>query len=71
MLARSRPVLVLEHVPPAAALYGSSSEEIWELLAGLGYELLELTGGAPLTRDGFLAAAGTAVNWLARPSTAS
>ena len=71
MLARARPVLVLEHVPPAAALYGSSSEEIWELLAGLGYELLELTGGAPLTRDGFLAAAGTAVNWLARPSTAS
>lgn len=71
MLARSRPVLIFEHVPSAAALYGAGSAEIWELLAGLGYELLELTGGAPMTRERFLAAAGTAVNWLARPPPAS
>jgi FkbM family methyltransferase len=71
MLARSRPVLVFEHVPSAAALYGASTEQLWELLAGLDYELLELTGGPPLTRQGFLsAAAGTAVNWLARPQAA-
>ncbi len=69
MLARSRPILVFEHVPSAAALYGASSEELWELLNGLGYELLELTGSPPLTREGFLAATGTAVNWLARPSS--
>ena len=71
MLARSQPILVFEHVPSAAALYGAATEEIWELLTGLGYELSELTGSPPLTREGFLAAAGTAVNWLGRPQAAS
>ena len=71
-LARSRPLVVFEHVPEAAALYGAGSVEIWDELSGLGYELLALTGGAPLDRQGFAAAAGggSVVNWLARPPAA-
>lgn len=69
MLARARPLVVFEHVAAAAALYGASSREIWELLSGLGYELLALGGGPPLAREAFAAAAAQAgeVNWLARP----
>jgi len=68
VLGRARPVLVIEHVPTAAALYGASSAEIWEELSETGYELMDLTGGPPLGREAFLAAAGGgAVNWLARP----
>ncbi len=64
-LARAHPLILLEHVPSAAALYGARSEQIWDLLAELGYELRALTGGPPLGRDAF-AAPGATVNWLAR-----
>jgi FkbM family methyltransferase len=68
-LARARPLVVFEHVQAAAALYGASSGEVWDLLSGLGYELLSLTGSGPLTREAFASAsAGTQVNWLARPA---
>ncbi len=66
-LARAHPLILLEHVPSAAALYGARSEEIWDLLSELGYELLALTHGSPLSRDAFAAAEGD-VNWLARPA---
>jgi FkbM family methyltransferase len=67
LLARARPLVVFEHVAPAAALYGSRSEGIWDLFAELGYEVFTVTGDGPLTRDRF-AAATTIVNWLARPT---
>ncbi|HXB15559.1 MAG TPA: FkbM family methyltransferase [Solirubrobacteraceae bacterium] len=68
-LARARPLVLFEHVAEAAALYGASSDEIFQELSKLGYELLPLTGGAPLSRETFAAGAsgGSAVNWLARP----
>jgi FkbM family methyltransferase len=65
-LGRARPLIVFEHVADAAALYGASSGELWDELSGLGYEVLTLTGGAPLDRAGFCAPGGE-VNWLARP----
>jgi FkbM family methyltransferase len=73
VLARARPLVLFEHVADAAALYGARSEEVWDELSDLGYELLALTGGAPLDRQGFAAAAGRAgvVNWLARPAAQS
>jgi FkbM family methyltransferase len=67
LLVRARPLVVFEHVAPAAALYGSRSEEIWDLFAELGYEVFTVTGDGPLSRDRF-AAATTIVNWLARPA---
>jgi FkbM family methyltransferase len=65
-LARSRPLIVFEHVAAAAALYGAASGELWDELSALGYEVLALTGGPPLDRAAFCAP-GDEVNWLARP----
>ena len=70
LLSRARPVLVVEHVASAARLYGSSSEDLWDLLDGLGYEILAVTGQAPLGRAEFAASTGI-VNWLARPVPAA
>ena len=67
VLAEARPLVLFEHVASAASLYGTSSEAIWDLLDGLGYELFAVTGEGPLRRDAF-AAPGEAVNWLARPA---
>jgi FkbM family methyltransferase len=66
VLAGARPVIVFEHVPEAAALYGAPPASVWELLADLGYEIFTITGEGPFTRDAF-AASTTVVNWLARP----
>ena len=65
-LARARPLLLLEHVAEAAALYGASSGALWDELSELGYEILALTGGPPLDRAQFCAPGGE-INWLARP----
>ncbi len=67
MLARARPVLIFEHVPEAAALYGDAPGAVWDLLTELGYEVFDATGDGPFTRAGFLQGASV-VNWLARPS---
>jgi FkbM family methyltransferase len=66
LLARARPLVIFEHVAAAAALYGSSPEELFDLLSELGYEILSVTGAGPLDRRAF-AAGGENVNWLARP----
>lgn len=66
MLARVQPLLLFEHVQAAAALYGASSEALWELLDGLGYRVFAVTGGGPYERSAFAAAEGI-VNWLAAP----
>ena len=65
VLGAAKPLLVVECVAEATLLYGHSAAQVWELLHELGYEVLPVTGGAPVDRDTF----GTppTVNWLARP----
>ncbi len=65
-LTRARPLLLLEHVAEAAALYGASSGALWDELSELGYEIRAMTGGPPLDRAQFCAPRRE-VNWLARP----
>jgi FkbM family methyltransferase len=66
LLARTRPVLVIEHVASAAALYDSSSGQIFDLLDELRYGLFSVTGQGPVARAAF-GADERVVNWLARP----
>jgi FkbM family methyltransferase len=66
LLARSRPVLIFEHVAAAAALYGAPTGELWDALADLDYRLFPVTGEGPLARDEF-AERSDVVNWLATP----
>jgi len=68
VLSRAKPVVIFEHVASAASLYGTSSEDLWDLLAGLGYETFSLTGDGPFDRAAF-ARSATVVNWLARPTS--
>lgn len=70
LLMRAKPVLIVEHVATAAALYGADSGVLWDLLDELGYETLSITGVGPFTRQAF-AANTTLVNWLMRPRSAS
>ncbi len=67
VLTRARPVVILEHVGAAAALYEATSEAVWDVLAELGYTVFAATGDGPFTRSAFAQAAGV-VNWLATPS---
>jgi FkbM family methyltransferase len=65
-LARTKPIVIFEHVAAAAALYRTSSEELWDLFTELEYEIFSITGAGPFTRADF-AANTVVVNWLARP----
>ncbi len=65
LLSRAKPVLLIECVAAAAALYDSSPEAVWDLLDELGYDVLAVTGGAPVARTEL--GGDAAVNWLARP----
>jgi FkbM family methyltransferase len=65
LLARVKPIVIVECVPEASALYGSSPQDVWDLLDGLGYELFAVTGGEAVGRSAFGGEAS--VNWLARP----
>ena len=66
LLRATRPVVIFEHVSEAAALYEASSQELWDLLAELGYEIFSVTGDGPFTRERFAGCQGN-VNWLAKP----
>jgi FkbM family methyltransferase len=66
VLGETKPVIVFEHVPAAAALYGVSTGAPWDVLAELGYEIFSATGDGPFTRGAF-AQADAVVNWLATP----
>lgn len=66
LLASARPVVIFEHVPDAAALYGDPPQAPWDLLTQLGYRIFSVTGEGPFTRSEFGAGA-TIVNWLATP----
>jgi FkbM family methyltransferase len=65
VLAEARPVLILEHVAEAAALYGATSAELWDLLGDSDYEIFSVTGDGPYARSEFISSTGV-VNWLAR-----
>jgi FkbM family methyltransferase len=66
LLAEVRPLLIFEHVPAAASLYGAPPGAPWDLLDELDYEIFSVTGAGPFTRASFIASAAV-VNWLARP----
>jgi FkbM family methyltransferase len=67
LLGRARPQLIVEHVAAAAALYGASSEALWDLLDGLGYRVFSVTGAGPFGRSSF-GRDPDVVNWLATPA---
>ncbi|MDQ6810632.1 MAG: FkbM family methyltransferase [Actinomycetota bacterium] len=71
VLSCARPLVILEHVQEAAALYGVQSGAVWDLLSSLDYEVFSVTGDGPFARADFLASAASAsvVNWLATPGT--
>ncbi len=62
-----RPLLILEHVPAAAALYQATSGQVWDQLDAARYELFTVTGEGPVARADFGSSAQV-VNWLARPA---
>jgi len=66
VLGEHQPTLIVEHVAAAAALYDATSAEVWDLLAGHGYEVYSVTGEGPVERAAF-GAGESVVNWLARP----
>jgi len=66
VLARARPVLILEHDAAAAQLYDARSPAVWDALDQLGYRLFTVTGEGPIERSAFGAGA-RAINWLATP----
>jgi FkbM family methyltransferase len=65
LLSRTRPLLIFEHVPAAAALYGADSGSLWDLLTELDYEVFSVTGSGPFGRSEFAHAEG--LNWLGTP----
>jgi FkbM family methyltransferase len=66
LLSEVRPVVIFEHVAGAAALYGTTSSAIWDLLADLSYRVFAITGDGPFDRSAF-ADSTRIVNWLATP----
>jgi FkbM family methyltransferase len=67
LLARARPLLILEHVAAPARAYGTTSEALWDELTALDYTVFAATGAGPFTRAAF-AAERVVVNWLATPA---
>lgn len=66
LLSETRPAVIFEHVGSAAALYGATSELLWDLLDESGYRIFSVVGEGPFTRSAFTEATGI-VNWLATP----
>lgn len=66
VLRETRPIVIFEHLADAAALYGATSEGVWDLLDELGYRIFSATGDGPFTRVEF-AHSTAVVNWLATP----
>jgi len=65
VLATARPLLIFEHEPQAAALYGATSLEVWGLLAGAGYRVFSIGGEGPFARPD---EAPASINWFASPA---
>jgi len=67
LLSQVRPLLIFEHVPAAAAMYGHPPGAVWDLLSELEYETFSVLGDGPFDRQQFIAGSEV-VNWLARPN---
>jgi FkbM family methyltransferase len=68
VLRHARPMLIIEHEASAAALFGATSGEIWDLLSGLDYRLFAASGVDPVARGDF-GRSGETMNWVATPVT--
>jgi FkbM family methyltransferase len=66
LLAAARPIVIFEHVPDAAELYGDEPAAAWDLFTELGFRVFAATGEGPFTRSRFSSEHGI-VNWLATP----
>lgn len=66
VLSQDQPLVLFEHEHDPAALYGATSEAIWDLLSETGYRIFTVTGMGPFSRAPFAQARDT-VNWLAVP----
>jgi FkbM family methyltransferase len=49
------PTLVFEHGVGGADHYGTSPDDVHDLLSGVGYRIFDIDGGGPYTRCGFAA----------------
>jgi FkbM family methyltransferase len=67
LLRRHRPTVVFEHGVGGADLYGTTSEELWDLLDDCGLRIFDLAGDGPYERRAFAAAFTSPLvwNWLA------
>ncbi len=65
VISGTRPLIVFEHEPSAAALYGYTSTALWDFLTGFGYRVFAITGEGPLTD--WSDTAPNCVNWIASP----
>jgi|GEM_PF-984812 FkbM family methyltransferase len=68
LLSEGRPLVIFEHVPETAALYGAEHGAPWALLSELDYRIFTVTGEGPFSRAEFERAKGV-VNWLAAPGS--
>jgi FkbM family methyltransferase len=68
-LARHHPLLVFEHGLGSADHYGTTPQDVHDLLGDLDYRVFDLQGNGPYDRAAFADAFHTAsrVNFLARP----
>ena len=67
LLSTARPVLIIEHVAAAAALYDAPPGALWDRLTEMNYEIFPVTGEGPFSRQEFVAS-NYIVNWLATPN---
>jgi FkbM family methyltransferase len=54
-LRTHKPTLVFEHGVGGADHYGTSPEDLHDLLSEVGYRIFDIDGGGPYTRSGFAA----------------
>jgi FkbM family methyltransferase len=67
-VATTRPLVVFEHQPEAARLYGHASPEIWTFFDQLGMRVFDQQGGGPYSLREFESQARhLLINWLAVP----
>lgn len=69
LLEKHRPLVAFEHGPRACENYGVMHEDVFDLLAGVGYAISDMDGVGPYSRDQFVSdtASFRRFNFLARP----
>jgi FkbM family methyltransferase len=61
-LAKHKPTLLIEHGQHGADLYGSTSNELWDIVDESGLRIFDLEGNGPFSREQF-AALFTELTW--------